>query len=79
MWEDNNAAIDMISNPSNKSRAKHIAIRMAFVREASSRGQVKYSRISSACNAADALTKPLGKELFNRHAKVLLGCDNTTS
>ncbi|KAH9801962.1 retrovirus-related pol polyprotein from transposon RE2 [Citrus sinensis] len=61
---DNTSAIYMTRNPVFHARSKHIKIDVHFVREKVSQGLLKATHVPSLQQAADILTKPLGKDLF---------------
>jgi hypothetical protein len=56
---DNQATIDYVRTPNNRTRAKHIDIRYNFVRDYHEREDFKLSYVPTRDNLADALTKPL--------------------
>ena len=55
---DSQSAIHMCNNPT-AGRAKHIDIKMHFVKEAQERGVVNFKYIPTSEEAADVLTKAL--------------------
>jgi len=57
--EDNLATIDVLSNPVNNGRTKHIDVRHFWVRKLVSTGVIKMRHIDTNRNVADFLTKPL--------------------
>ncbi|GJX33746.1 hypothetical protein Tco_0245303 [Tanacetum coccineum] len=62
---DNKGAIDLIKNPVQHSRTKHIEIRHHFLRDNVQKGNISIEKVSSEDNIADILTKPLKCEPFN--------------
>ena len=71
--EDNLATIDVLSNPVNNGRTKHIAVRHFWVRELVSAGTIKMRHIDTHQNIADFLTKPLTGEKFRTFRDAILG------
>jgi transposase InsO family protein len=61
---DNQAAIAMVSNAVHHSRTKHIDLRHHFIREQATAGSVRVQWVSTTDQAADLLTKPLGRQPF---------------
>jgi hypothetical protein len=62
---DNKGAIDLIKNPVQHARTKHIEIRHHFLRDNVQKGNISIEKVSSEDNIADILTKPLKREPFN--------------
>ena len=62
IFEDNQSAISMASNPQFHGRAKHISIKYHFIREKVSDGMVKLRYCPTTEMIADMLTKGLSKE-----------------
>ena len=54
-------------------RSKHIKLRYHYIRQLVREGVVKVKYHPTQFQPADLLTKPLGRELFARHASVVLG------
>jgi len=71
--EDNLATIDVLSNPVNNGRTKHVAVRHFWVRELVKQGTIKMKYIETNDNVADFLTKPLTGEKFNKFRAAILG------
>jgi hypothetical protein len=57
IYEDNQGAIKLASNPMHHRRTKHIAVRYHHIRHHVERGTVKLVYISTAEQVADSLTK----------------------
>jgi hypothetical protein len=57
VYEDNMAAQLMTANVGVSDRSKHIRVRIHYVRECVAEGSIKFTRIESKNNPADALTK----------------------
>jgi hypothetical protein len=66
IFEDNQSAISMASNPQFHGRAKHISIKYHFIRESVSDGMVKLRYCPTNEMIADMLTKGLSKEQFEK-------------
>ncbi|CAI5734626.1 unnamed protein product [Peronospora farinosa] len=57
---DNKSAISIATNQGYTPRAKHIDLRMHFVRDHIEQGDIQLKHVPSAMQLADYLTKPLG-------------------
>jgi hypothetical protein len=66
MFSDSKGSIAMTYNPVNRAATKHIALADHYVRELQELGTVTVSWISTKQMIADLLTKPLGREDFER-------------
>ena len=76
--EDNNAAIVMATNPTTSAAARHIDIRLHFVRDYIQRNLVRITHCPTGDMLADALTKPLPKPQFEALTKRFMGgCPNS--
>ena len=62
---DNQSAIALIKNPVHHQRSKHIEVRYYFVRERQEAGDIDVQYISTDCQLADNLTKPLPNPRFS--------------
>lgn len=69
--EDNQGAIALTENNKLHARTKHIDIKHHFVRDLVDKGDCVFHYIPTAEQAADGLTKPLGKILFLRFVNQL--------
>ena len=67
---ENEGAKALAENPQGSHRSKHIVVRFRFLRELVRLGQV--NNVASAEQHADILTKPLGREAFQRHRDFLM-------
>jgi hypothetical protein len=73
LYMDNSAAIDLAHDPVRHEKAKHIARKDLFIRELVENRVVNPVKIHTSKNVADALTKPLEKQAFQKHRSALLG------
>eukprot|EP00961_Rhodomonas_salina_P052932 709697-Rhodomonas_salina.1 len=71
IFEDNEAVMKLSENPINRGMSKHIGRRFHFLHQCAEDGHVALVPISSERNVADAFTKPLGSQLFERHQNSL--------
>nr|GEY42071.1 retrovirus-related Pol polyprotein from transposon TNT 1-94 [Tanacetum cinerariifolium] len=62
---NNKGAIDLIKNPVQHSRTKHIKIHHHFPCNNVQKGHISIEKVPSVDNIADILTKPLKRESFN--------------
>ena len=69
---DNKAALQMSRNPVHHKKGRHIHLAWNLVREEVALGAVAPVFIPTAKNAADLMTKSLGKVLHRRRAGTLL-------
>ena len=68
---DNTAAIAYTKDPKYHSKTKHIDIKYNFVRDYIAQKIVTVQYISTKCMVADPLTKPIGKETFEKHVTAI--------
>jgi Reverse transcriptase (RNA-dependent DNA polymerase)/gag-polypeptide of LTR copia-type/Integrase core domain/GAG-pre-integrase domain len=64
IWVDNQASISLIQNPVQHSKAKHMDLRMHFIRDEVQSGSVVVKYVPDKSNVADFLTKPLNAPKF---------------
>lgn len=69
---DNCSAISLIKTFENSKRAKHIDIKMHFIKELYEKEVIDVQYVDSNNNAADILTKPLCKDKFVKLRKIVL-------
>jgi len=72
LYSDSKGAIAMTYNPINKAASKHVDLADHYAREQQERGVITITHVSSRDMIADILTKPLGRELYRRHATKLV-------
>lgn len=68
---DNTAAIAYMKDPKYHSKTKHIDIKYNFVRDYIAQKVVTVQHISTKNMVADPLTKPIAKELYDKHVKAI--------
>ena len=73
VYEDNQGAIAMSSNPSTNSSSKHISIKEHFVREKVADGDITIKYLKTTEMLADALTKSLAKITLFKLRDVFMG------
>ena len=78
LYVDNSGAVELSKDLKSCQRSRHIERRYLKVRELVAAGHIKVVYCPTADNHADALTKPLAKEPFRRHADALLNIRNVT-
>jgi len=59
IFNDNNAAISIMSTYSNNSKSKHFNISLFYVRDLVDKGVITILYVKSMYNRADMMTKPL--------------------
>ena len=69
---DNIAAVLLSENNTSSRRLKHIATRIAYLRESVKDGQVQMHHIATNGNIADLFTKPLGATQFHYLRRLLM-------
>ena len=73
---DNDAAKAVSTNPVMPPKAKHIHIKFQYVLEQFMNNATEYGRVSSEENCSDIFTKPVGKNIFQRHNETISGNGN---
>ena len=73
VFEDNSGAIELVNVPKMRPRTKHINIKYHFFREYVRTKMIAIQAVTSQNQIADYLTKPLPREDFQRHRKLLQG------
>ena len=70
IFGDNQAAL-LIAKRGVISRTKHIDIRKYYIKEEVDQGLIELKYTSTTDNLADILTKPLGRQVLERHTSTL--------
>ena len=73
VFNDNEAAISIMSTYSNSGRSRHFSIKLRYVIGLVTKGLVKLGYVSSEENAADILTHSLGPQKFIPRRVMLCG------
>jgi hypothetical protein len=73
VFQDNQPTMNIVMNAGANLKSKYMKVRAAYVAERLSTGEVRIEYIPTSRMVADLLTKPLGGELFHRHAQTTLG------
>lgn len=61
---DNKSAMELMKNPVQHGRSKHIDVRFHFIRECIERGKLVVEYVAAYKQRADILTKALGRVKF---------------
>ena len=69
IMEDNQGTIALSQNPEYHARTKHIDVQYHFVRECIEMGQIQLRYCPTEDMVADALTKPLARDRFEKLVK----------
>jgi len=73
VFEDNSGALEMATVHKFRPWTKHLASKWHFFRKYVTDGLISIHKIDTEAQTGDALTKPLSKELMERHRKTLMG------
>jgi hypothetical protein len=75
VYQDNQSTIKIVMNggKEGKQRSKYMKVRAAYVYERLCTTELMIEYLHTSKMVADLLTKPLGGELFHRHAQTALG------
>ena len=71
IFENNEGAKALAENPLSSARTKHIDVRYHFLRGLK-RNEIAIRHVQSKDQHADTLTKPLGRDAFSRHRRLLI-------
>ena len=76
IFTDNQPAIHFLTGDGStaKDLSRHLRRRYDHIREAINQNHILLDFVPTNLNCADALTKPLGRILFERHNLNLMGC-----
>jgi hypothetical protein len=75
LFTDSTEAKDIVENSKINERTKHIDVTYHYTREKLLEEEFFLFHISSAQNHANLMTKPLGRQLYDKHTK-LLACNS---
>ena len=73
MYSDNQGCIALAENPEDHARSKHIDVQYHYTRQLVEYRKIKLDYCPTRDMLADALTKPLGFQAFNRCIQRLVG------
>jgi hypothetical protein len=73
IFEDNQSCINIVNQGKPTERTRHVDIQWFAIQEWRSAGDLVLKHLPGKINPADALTKPLGRILHERHCRRLLG------
>ncbi len=73
VYQDNQPTMDIVMDAGCKQRSKYMKVRAAYVAERVGTGELALQYIHTSRMIADLLTKPLGGDLFHKHAQAALG------
>jgi hypothetical protein len=68
---DNKSVIELVKNPVNHERSKHIDVHFHFIRDHVKEGSVELVHMGSQDQVADIFTKPLPKVLLDKYKKMI--------
>jgi len=72
VWEDNDACLRMGSSMKTSKNARHFATRLRFLNELVHDGTIQFSRVATADQLADGMTKALNGTAFFKFRKQVL-------
>ena len=72
IYQDNQGAIFLEKNNTNKARTKHIDVRYHFIREKVQAGRITIHYCPTEQMMADILTKPLNETAYIKHRNTIL-------
>ncbi len=71
LYEDNTGAIELAHNPVHHQRTKHINITYYFIRKKIETGEVAMEHVGTHQQAADLLTKGVGREKWTNQVRLI--------
>lgn len=74
---DNKSAMELMKNPVQHGRSKHIDVRFHFIRECIDRGKLVIKYVATHEQRADILTKALGRVKFEE-MRSMIGVEDVT-
>ena len=72
-FEDNSGAYEIARLPKMRPRTKHLNVKYYHFRDAVADGRITIHMVTSENQLGDLYTKPLGKELFEKFRKAIMG------
>lgn len=69
---DSQSAIHLMKNPMFHERSKHIDVKLHFIRDIITKGEIKVEKIGTENNPADAMTKSLSLTKFKYCLKLVM-------
>jgi hypothetical protein len=72
VWTDSQSMMAIATNPVHHSRVKHLEVKYFFIRQCVQAKTISLKYLPTTDMTADALTKPLQRVLFKRHAQHLI-------
>ncbi|CAF2066949.1 unnamed protein product [Rotaria magnacalcarata] len=72
IYEDNQSTIAIANNTINHQRTKHIDVQFHFIRDKIKSNEIAVKHTSTNEQLADAMTKPLGRNLFSKFLSTVL-------
>lgn len=73
VFEDNSGALEIATVHKWRPRTKHLATKLHHFRGYVNSGDITIHKIDTANQPADILTKPLNRELLEKHRKTIMG------
>ena len=73
VFEDNSGALEMAKTHKYRPRTKHINVKLHHFRQYVDRKEISIHRIATDEQPADILTKPVNKEILERHRRTIMG------
>ena len=73
VFEDNSGALEIATNHKYRPRTKHISVKLHHFRDYVARGEIIISKVDTANQLADILTKPVNEDTLVPIRKKILG------